>query len=53
MVAGPPIPTPADLRLAHILEEDGALFCRYVTDQQDRRPVLARAQEDAVRTAGG
>ncbi|HEV7936356.1 MAG TPA: pyrimidine reductase family protein [Actinomadura sp.] len=30
MVAGPPIGTPAGLRLAHILEEDDALFCRYV-----------------------
>lgn len=30
MIAGPPIATPAGLRLAHVLEEDGALFTRYV-----------------------
>jgi riboflavin biosynthesis pyrimidine reductase len=33
MVAGPPIAEPAGLRLAHVLEEDGALFTRYVADR--------------------
>jgi riboflavin biosynthesis pyrimidine reductase len=30
MVAGPRIAVPAGMRLDHLLEEDGALFCRYV-----------------------
>jgi riboflavin-specific deaminase-like protein len=30
MVAGPPSGIPVGLRLDHVLEEDGALFCRYV-----------------------
>ena len=29
IVAGPPLPAPAPVRLAHLLEEDGALFGRY------------------------
>ena len=29
IVAGHPLPGPAPARLAHLLEEDGALFCRY------------------------
>jgi riboflavin biosynthesis pyrimidine reductase len=32
IVAGPPLDTPVPMRLAHLLEEDGALFCRYVRD---------------------
>src|SRR6266540_1266299 len=29
IVAGPPLPAPVAVRLTHLLEEDGALFCRY------------------------
>jgi riboflavin biosynthesis pyrimidine reductase len=29
IVAGPPLPVPVPVRLAGLLEEDGALFCRY------------------------
>jgi riboflavin biosynthesis pyrimidine reductase len=29
IVAGPLVPAPVQMRLAHLLEEDGALFCRY------------------------
>jgi riboflavin biosynthesis pyrimidine reductase len=29
IVAGPLVPAPVPTRLAHLLEEDGALFCRY------------------------
>ena len=31
IVAGPPVPAPVPMRLTHLLEEDGALFCRYTT----------------------
>ena len=32
MIAGIPDTTPVRLRLSHVLEEDGALFCRYIID---------------------
>jgi riboflavin biosynthesis pyrimidine reductase len=32
IIAGPPIPAPVPMELTGLLEEDGALFCRYTTD---------------------
>jgi riboflavin biosynthesis pyrimidine reductase len=32
IVAGPPLPAPVPMRLAGLLEEDGALFCTYAAD---------------------
>ncbi|HSV65070.1 MAG TPA: pyrimidine reductase family protein [Mycobacteriales bacterium] len=37
IVAGPALPEPAGMRLAHLLEEDGALFCRYVMTRMTDR----------------
>jgi hypothetical protein len=36
LVAGSPISAAVGLRLDHLLEEDGALFCRYVSASTSR-----------------
>lgn len=47
VMVGASLPAPWRLRLAHVLEDDGSLFCRYLRDTVSDAPGRRRAGEEA------